>query len=176
MAELARALTRWSAEPPGAARTTAWHRRPGRRQPPASEFITALDPSFRAQELALRRLAASPRNIDPAAAAERRSWLQRLLGRQPDGLPGHAHSPHRSAPAPHVDRNSVWLHNSVRGAVGLGLAVLVANDTGVQHSFWVVLGTLSVLRSNALNTGQNVIRGLLGTIVGFVVGARAAAR
>ena len=40
----------------------------------------------------------------------------------------------------------------------------------MQHSFWVVLGTLSVLRSNALNTGQNVMRGLLGTVVGFVVG------
>ena len=33
------------------------------------------------------------------------------------------------------------------------------NLTGVQHSFWVVLGTLSVLRSNALSTGQNVVRG-----------------
>ena len=41
----------------------------------------------------------------------------------------------------------------------------------MQHSFWVVLGTLSVLRSNALNTGQNIVRGLLGTAVGFVVGA-----
>jgi hypothetical protein len=35
----------------------------------------------------------------------------------------------------------------------------------------VVLGTLSVLRSNALNTGQTAIRGLGGTIVGFVIGA-----
>jgi hypothetical protein len=65
----------------------------------------------------------------------------------------------------------VWLHNSVRGAAGLGLAVFVANRTGVQHSFWVVLGTLSVLRSNALNTGQNALRGLSGTVVGFLVGA-----
>jgi hypothetical protein len=63
------------------------------------------------------------------------------------------------------------MHNSLRGAVGLGLAVLVANRTGVQHAFWVVLGTLSVLRSNALSTGQNAIRGVLGTLVGFVVGA-----
>ena len=63
------------------------------------------------------------------------------------------------------------LHNSLRGAIGLGLAVLVADLTGVQHSFWVVLGTLSVLRSNALSTGQNVVRGLLGTLVGFVIGA-----
>jgi hypothetical protein len=51
------------------------------------------------------------------------------------------------------------------------LAVLVADLTGVQHSFWVVLGTLSVLRSNALNTGQNVVRGLLGTAVGVLLGA-----
>ena len=56
-------------------------------------------------------------------------------------------------------------------ALGLGLAVLVADLASVQHSFWVVLGALSVLRSNALNTGQNVVRGVVGTVVGFVVGA-----
>jgi uncharacterized membrane protein YccC len=47
----------------------------------------------------------------------------------------------------------------------------VANESGLQHAFWVVLGTLSVLRSNALNTGQLVIRGIAGTVIGFVVGA-----
>jgi hypothetical protein len=46
----------------------------------------------------------------------------------------------------------------------------VADLSGVQHSFWVVLGALSVLRSNALSTGQNALRGLLGTVAGFVVG------
>jgi hypothetical protein len=76
---------------------------------------------------------------------------------------------HRAAA--HLDRHSIWLHNSVRGAVALAVAVLVANETGVQHSFWVVLGTLSVLRSNALNTGQNVLRGLLGTVAGFLLAA-----
>ncbi len=135
---------------------------------PAREFITSLDPSFRAQELgfAVTSIAA---NIDLTAAAERRSWLARLLGRQPEGLSGTLSAAQERASS-HVDRNSVWLHNSVRGAAGLALAVLVANETGVQHSFWVVLGTLSVLRSNALNTGQNVVRGLLGTVAGFVVG------
>ena len=34
-----------------------------------------------------------------------------------------------------------------------------------------MLGTLSVLRSNALNTGQSVVRGLVGTAAGVVVGA-----
>ncbi len=133
----------------------------------AGEVITALDPSFRAQELgfAVTNIA---RNIDLAAAAGRRSWLARLLGREPTGLIGPLGAAQRRATA-HVDRNSVWLHNSVRGAAGLALAVLVANETGVQHSFWVVLGTLSVLRSNALNTGQNALRGLAGTVAGFVV-------
>jgi hypothetical protein len=133
------------------------------------EFLTSLDPSFRGQELAYA-VSVIGRNIDLAAAAERRSWWDRVLGRQPAGIAG-ALSAAQERAAAHVERHSVWLHNSVRGAIGLGLAVLVANRTGVQHSFWVVLGTLSVLRSSAVNTGQNVLRALLGTVVGFIVGA-----
>jgi uncharacterized membrane protein YccC len=131
------------------------------------QVVSALDPSFRAQELGFA-VTTIARNIDLTAAAERRSWLARLLGREPTGLIGQLSVAQRRATS-HVDRSSVWLQNSVRGAAALALAVLVANETGVQHSFWVVLGTLSVLRSNALNTGQNVLRGLLGTVVGFVV-------
>jgi uncharacterized membrane protein YccC len=132
-------------------------------------FISSLDPTFRAQELSFvaSQLA---RNVDLAAAAARRGWVQRLLGRQPEGLAGALSAAQERAGA-HVARNSVWLRNSVRGAVALGLAVLVAKLTGVQHAFWVVFGTLSVLRSNALSTGQNVLRGLLGTTIGFAVGA-----
>ncbi len=135
----------------------------------AGEVITSLDPSFRAQELGFA-VTSIARNIDLTAAAERRSWLQRLLGRQPEGLGGTLSAAQARASA-HFDPHSVWLHNSVRGAAGLGLAVFVANRTGVQHSFWVVLGTLSVLRSNALSTGQNAVRGVLGTVVGFLIGA-----
>src|SRR6202035_4454305 len=103
-------------------------------------------------------------------AAERRSWQERWLGHQPEGVPGTL-SAARERITSYLEPHSVWLHNSLRGAAGLGLAVLVAKLTGVQHSFWVVLGTLSVLRSNALSTGQNVVRGLLGTTAGFIVGA-----
>ena len=71
----------------------------------------------------------------------------------------------------YLEPHSVWLHNSLRGAAGLGLAVLVARLTEVQHAFWVVLGALSVLRSNALNTGQDAVRAILGTVAGFIVGA-----
>jgi uncharacterized membrane protein YccC len=133
------------------------------------ELISSLDPSFRAQELGFA-VTTIAHNIDLTAAAERRSWPARALGRQPEGVPGAISAAQQRAGS-HVDRNSVWLHNSVRGAVGLGLAVFIANRTGVQHSFWVVLGTLSVLRSNALSTGQTAIRGLVGTVVGFVIGA-----
>jgi uncharacterized membrane protein YccC len=135
---------------------------------PMGDVISSLDPTFRAQELSFV-VAQIATNIDWAAAAERRSWLEQLLGRQPAGLAGPVSAAQERAGA-HVEQHSLWLQNSVRGAIGLGLAVLIANLAGVQHSFWVVLGTLSVLRSNALSTGQNVLRGLLGTVVGFVVG------
>jgi uncharacterized membrane protein YccC len=134
----------------------------------ARAVVSALDPSFRAQELSwvVSQVAL---NTDFAAAAERRSWLERLLGRQPEGLRGPLAAATERAGA-HVERNSLWLRNSVRGAAALAVAVLIADLSGVQHAFWVVLGTLSVLRSNALSTGQNVVRALLGTTAGFVVG------
>ncbi len=134
-----------------------------------TEFLTSLDVSFRAQELSFV-VSLIARNIDLAAAAGRRSWWERLLGHQPEGLIGPFAAARQRAAA-HLQPHSVWLHNSVRGAAGLGLAVLVANLSGVQHSFWVVLGTLSVLRSNALSTGQNIVRAVLGTGAGVVVGA-----
>lgn len=136
-------------------------------------LLSSLDPSFRAQEMTFA-VSSIADNITRTARAETRSWWERLLGRQPAGVPGVLTAAVERAGAS-VSRNSVWLHNSVRGGAGLGIAVLVAEFTGVQHSFWVVLGTLSVLRSNALNTGQNVLRALLGTVAGFVLGGLALA-
>ena len=71
----------------------------------------------------------------------------------------------------HASFNSVWFQNSFRGAVGLAIAVYIAQRSGLQHGFWVVLGTLSVLRSNALGTGRSIVSALAGTAVGLVVGA-----
>ena len=136
---------------------------------PASEFITSLDPAFRAQELSYA-VSLIARNVELTAAAERRSWRERWLGRQPEGVPGTL-SAARERITSYLEPHSVWLHNSLRGAAGLGLAVLAARLTGVQHAFWVVLGALSVLRSNALNTGQDAVRAMLGTVAGFIVGA-----
>jgi hypothetical protein len=71
----------------------------------------------------------------------------------------------------HATIRSVWFLNSLRGAVALAAAVAVADLSGVQHAFWVVLGTLSVLRTSAASTGATAWRGLAGTVVGFVIGA-----
>ena len=71
----------------------------------------------------------------------------------------------------HASPRSVWFQNSVRGAAGLAIAVFIAQRTGLQHGFWVVLGTLSVLRSNALGTGWSIVSALAGTAVGLVIGA-----
>ncbi len=57
------------------------------------------------------------------------------------------------------------------GPAGLALAVFIAQRAGLQHAFWVVLGTLSVLRSNALSTGWSILSALAGTAVGIIVGA-----
>jgi uncharacterized membrane protein YccC len=71
----------------------------------------------------------------------------------------------------HTTMASIWLQNSLRGAAGLAIGVYIAQRTGVQHGFWVVLGALSVLRSNALGTGWSILSALAGTAVGIVVGA-----
>jgi uncharacterized membrane protein YccC len=134
----------------------------------ARQVVSALDPGFRAQELSFV-VGQIATNTDFAAAAERRSWLERLLGRQPEGLPGRLTAVQERAGS-RVEPHSLWLHNSVRAAAALGLAVLVADLSSVQHGFWVVFATLSVLRSNALSTGQSTLRALLGTTAGFIIG------
>ena len=71
----------------------------------------------------------------------------------------------------HASLRSVWLQNSIRGAVALAISAFIAQSMSLQHGFWVVLGTLSVLRSNALSTGWSIVSASLGTTVGIVVGA-----
>ncbi|MCW2952829.1 MAG: protein of unknown function YccS/YhfK, partial [Conexibacter sp.] len=76
----------------------------------------------------------------------------------------------RQRASSHISLRSVWLHNSLRGAAGLAIAVLVGHLADIQNAFWVVLATLSVLRSQALATGSSALRALAGTFAGIVVG------
>ena len=63
------------------------------------------------------------------------------------------------------------LQNSLRGGLGLAIAVTITQIFPVHHGFWIVLGTLSVLRSSALSTGSTLLRAIVGTTLGFVAGA-----
>jgi uncharacterized membrane protein YccC len=70
----------------------------------------------------------------------------------------------------HLDPSSTVLHGSLRTAVGLALSVFLARTLGLGHAFWVVLGTLTVLRSNALGTGRSTVEALIGSVIGFLAG------
>ncbi|HEY2577465.1 MAG TPA: FUSC family protein [Streptosporangiaceae bacterium] len=125
-----------------------------------------------ARAVAEDALIATRRATPEVIATARREWFgeQQPAGpvarRRAAGLAGALGIVSR-----HASFRSVWLLNSVRGAVGLAAAVAVADLSGVQHGFWVVLGTLSVLRTNAASTGSTAVRAFVGTVLGFVVGA-----
>jgi len=70
-----------------------------------------------------------------------------------------------------LDRRSAILRSAVRGAAGLSIAVGLSTALEVQHAFWVVLGSLSVLRSSALGTGVTAVRAVLGTTLGVAISA-----
>ena len=108
--------------------------------------------------------------VAASAAADARPLLDRLLGRStPAAVDGTGRRRcSRLAGRAHLTRRSVWFQNSVRGALGLAIAVLIAEITEVAHGFWVVLGAMSVLRTTALTTGSTALRALGGTVVGFV--------
>jgi uncharacterized membrane protein YccC len=77
----------------------------------------------------------------------------------------------RTLIATHLVPTSTWAQESLRGGIAVGAAVLLALELDLDHGFWVVLGTLSVLRSNAFTTGRSALAAAGGTTVGFVITA-----
>jgi uncharacterized membrane protein YccC len=134
---------------------------------PAGAVAAALGPPFRirAATYSARQVAGYALRATGADAPE---LDQADLGRQPARAALEATE---LVAREHASGRSVWFQNSVRGAAGLAVAVYIAQRTGLQHGFWVVLGTLSVLRSNALATGWSILSALAGTAVGIIVGA-----
>jgi Fusaric acid resistance protein-like len=116
------------------------------------------------------------RRADPETiAARRRYWYgaqpqEATAGRRAAALSGVLSGAIRVM-ARHASLRSVRFRNSVRGALALAAAVLVADQTGVQHGLWVMLGALSALRTNAASTGSTALRALAGTVIGFAAGA-----
>lgn len=71
----------------------------------------------------------------------------------------------------HLASSSPVLHGSLRVGIGLALAVLISRELRIDHGFWVVLATLSVLRTNALATGRTTLQAIAGTTGGFAISA-----
>lgn len=118
---------------------------------------------------------ATGRVVRTAAAADARPVWARVLGR---GLPESGAADRvlsESEAIAHlttgfVATRAVVVRNSLRTGLGLALAVTVTHVFPVEHGFWVVLGAMSVLRSSALTTGTRVVRAVVGTTLGFLVG------
>jgi uncharacterized membrane protein YccC len=112
------------------------------------------------------------RRAGPETIADRRlGWYGARAQPAPAGRPAAPLSGAIRVVARHASLRSVWFQNSLRGSLALAAAVLVADESGVQHGLWVVLGALSVLRTNAASTGSTALRALAGTIIGFAAGA-----
>jgi uncharacterized membrane protein YccC len=70
----------------------------------------------------------------------------------------------------HLESPSTVMQGTIRVAVGLALAVWVARAFDLSHAFWVVLGTIQVLRTNALGTGRTIVQAVAGNVIGVVIG------
>jgi uncharacterized membrane protein YccC len=126
-------------------------------------IASSLDPGFRARAMGLATVMVADATLEAAGAPS--LGEQRMSADETPSLQSWRRL------ASHLSFRSVWFRNAVRGGAGLALAVAVVEITDVVHGFWVVLGTLSVLRSNALGTGATALRAVSGTAVGFVVGS-----
>ncbi|MET7671054.1 FUSC family protein, partial [Micromonospora luteifusca] len=69
----------------------------------------------------------------------------------------------------HLAPRSAHLHSSVRLAVALAIARVAAGLLQLTHGFWVLLATLTVLRTSAADTRTALRPAVLGTIAGAIV-------
>ncbi len=133
--------------------------------PPVSpDASTALDPAFRSRALALSVAMVADATLEAAGA-------EPVSSRRFHGDEASTEGVAWRRIVTHLSLRSVWFRNSLRGGIALAIAIAVVEITDVEHGFWVALGTLSVLRSNALGTGATAVRAVAGTAVGFVVGS-----
>ena len=142
--------------------------------PQGAGFWEAARVSFHANATAVVVLALGAEALVAARRATR-EWLDSERRRWMIGSATATQTARRAsrivtAAVTHASLRSVWFVNSLRGALALAGAVAVADVVSVQHGFWVALGTLSVLRTNAAATGSTAARALVGTAIGLVIG------
>jgi uncharacterized membrane protein YccC len=71
----------------------------------------------------------------------------------------------------HLTPRSVYFQNAVRLALGLAAARLVADLLDLSHGFWVLLATLTLMRTSLVASGLALVPAFLGTFAGAVVAA-----
>ena len=131
---------------------------------PGGGIVSAMDPTFHARALGIATEMVATAALESAGA-------EAAGGLRLNVAPQRARRTLSGKVVSHLSLRSVWFRNALRGAAGLAMAVAVVEVTDVEHGFWVVLGTLSVLRSSALDTGATALRAVGGTAIGFVVGS-----
>ena len=71
----------------------------------------------------------------------------------------------------HLSVRSVYLQNALRLGVGLALARLVAGGLDLSHGLWVLLATLTLMRTSVLSTRATLVPAIVGTTLGALLAA-----
>ena len=66
---------------------------------------------------------------------------------------------------------SVYLQNAVRLALGLAAARAVVDVAHLSHGFWVLLATLTLMRTSLVASGTSLVPAFSGTLIGAALGA-----
>ncbi len=136
----------------------------------AASGVARLDQSFAARALSFAVLSLSS-DIDAAVGHPVEETGDATVVSPPRRSAGAMVRTAWGTMAAHLRLDSVRFRDAVRVGIGLGVAVAIALAGGLPHAFWVALGTLSVLRSNAMSTGYTVVQSIVGTILGFALAA-----
>ncbi|HZZ46335.1 MAG TPA: FUSC family protein [Pseudonocardia sp.] len=67
--------------------------------------------------------------------------------------------------------HSVYLQNAVRLALGLAVARAAVDVLHLSHGLWVLLATLTLMRTTLVASGTALLPALGGTLIGAVLGA-----
>jgi uncharacterized membrane protein YccC len=71
----------------------------------------------------------------------------------------------------HFTPRSIFFQNAIRLAIGLAAARLIAGVLDLSHGFWMLLATLTLMRTSVATTRAAVVPAFLGTVAGGLVAA-----
>ncbi|MEZ5143617.1 MAG: FUSC family protein [Acidimicrobiales bacterium] len=131
-------------------------------------ILTTIDEAFPLRVLSFAALTVVA-NAAVAAGAEVDTSSLRVVPRVPRAGLRSAVAGSWAILRSHLRPDAVWFRNSLRAAVALALAAAVAQLLELDNAYWVVLGTVSVLRSNVVSTGRTAVQSISGNALGVAV-------